>query len=287
MLSIFKKELYQYFTTMTGYIFLAALVFVTALTFVSSNVFAQNANYQTTLFSTLSIFLLLIPLLTMRLFAEESRQKTDQLLFTSPVKISHIVLGKFFSATGLFLIGLGITLTFPLIINFYGNVITPLLFASIIGYVLLVCCFISVGIFVSSITDNQLTSAALTFASIFLFFVLNTIISSLPADRSSTLTFLFFVTLIIAVLFYNSTKSKLAGIITFAIIYAIVLITFYFNPTLFDNGIFKILSWFSLLGRFEGFIIGIVDLSDVLYYVSFIVIFNYLTITTLENKRWK
>ncbi len=287
MLSIFKKELYQYFTTMTGFIFLAALVFVTALTFVSGNVFAQSADYQTTLFSTLSIFLLLIPLLTMRLFAEESRQKTDQLLFTSPVKISHIVLGKFFSATCLFLIGLGITLTFPMIINLYGSVITPLLFASIIGYVLLVCCFISVGIFVSAITDNQLTSAALTFASIFLFFMLNTIITSLPSDRTSTLTFLFFITLIISVLFYNSTKSKLAGIISFVSIYAIVLITFYFNPSLFDNGIFKILSWFSLLGRFEGFIIGIMDLSDVLYYVSFIVIFNFLTITTLENKRWK
>lgn len=287
MISIIKKEVYQYFTTMTGYVFLTALVFVTALMFVTGNVFTLSADYQNTLFGTLSIFLILIPLLTMRLFAEEAKQKTDQLLFTSPVSITEIVLGKFIAALCLFLIGLLITLTFPLIISPYGTVFTAQLVSAIFGYILLIGCFISVGIFISSITDNQITAAAITFASIFLFFILNTIVTSLPADRTSTLIFLFFVDIVISFIFYDSTKSKIATAISFFIFLVIVVIAYMISPILFDNGLYKILSWFSLLGRFEGFIIGIIDLSDVLYYISFIVIFNYLTITNLEKRRWK
>ncbi len=287
MTSIIKKELYQYFTTMTGYVFLTALVFVSALTFVTNNVFSLNADYQSSLFGTLTAFLLLIPLLTMRLFAEESKQKTDQLLFTAPAKISEIVLGKFFASTLLFLIGLLITLTFPIIISPFGQVITPQLLSSILGYILLISCFISVGVFISSLTDNQITAAAFTFATVFLFFVLNTIIKSLPADRISTLTFLFFVCIIISVIFYDSTKSKIASLVALVLSFGTVFIVFSINPTLFDNGLFKILSWFSLLGRFEGFIIGTINLSDVIYYISFVVIFIYLTIANLEKKRWK
>ncbi len=287
MTSILKKELYQYFTTMTGYVFLATLVFVTALTFVSYNIFTQSADFQVTLFSTISIFLLLVPLLTMRLFADEAKQKTDQLLFTAPIKISQIVLGKFFAGVILFLIGLCITLTFPLLISSYGNVINAELFSGVFGYILLVGCFISVGIFISALTDNQLSAAVLTFAALFLFFILDTVIGSLPTDRRSTLTFLFFVMAIISFIFYDSTKSKRAAGLTFLILFGSVLIAFFINPVMFENGIFKILSWFSLIYRFEGFVVGIIDISDVLYYISFIVIFIYLTIATLEKKRWK
>ncbi len=287
MTSIIKKELYQYFTSMTGYVFLTALVFVTALMFVTNNVFPLVADYQTTLLSTLSIFLLLIPLLTMRLFAEETKQKTDQLLFTSPISISNIVIGKFLAGVLLFLIGLVITLTFPLTISPFGNVLNTQLFSSIIGYVLLVSCFISVGIFISSITDNQITSAAITFATIFLFFILNMILKSLPADRFSTLVFLFFISVIISFVLYDSTKSKVVALISFASILSIVLIIFKISPTLFDNGVYKILTWFSLLDRFQGFVIGVLNLSDVFYYISFIVVFNYLTIAHLEKRRWK
>ncbi len=287
MTSIFKKEIYQYFTTMTGYVFLATLVFVSALTFVNYNIFSLNSDYQVTLFSTLSVFLLLIPLLTMRLFADETKQKTDQLLFTAPIKISHIVLGKFLASLSLFLIGLLLTLTFPLIINNYGNVINSELISGIFGYILLVSCFISVGIFVSALTDNQLSSAVLTFAAIFLFFVLDTVLASVPTDRSSTMTFLLFTSALISISFYNSTKSKSASCIAFAVIAGIIFILFYINPYIFDNGIFKILSWFSLIYRFEGFVIGVLNLSDVVYYISFIAIFIYLTIATLEKKRWK
>lgn len=287
MTSIIKKELQQYFTTMSGYVFLTAFILTTALIFVTNNVLGSSSDYASTLFSTLSIFLILIPLLTMRLFAEEAKQKTDQLLYTSPITISSIVLGKFLSALILFLVGLLITLTFPIILNNYGEVITPLLLGSIFGYILLISCFISVGIFVSSITDNQITAGFITFATVFLFFILNTIIGSLPSDRLSAVIFVSFIVFICSVITLDSTKSKIFSIVTFIALMAVLLITFYINPTLFDNGIFKILSWFSLLGRFEGFVIGVINLSDVIYYISFIILFIYLTISNIEKRRWK
>lgn len=287
MTSIIKKELQQYFTTMSGYVFLTAFILTTALVFVTNNVLGLSSDYASTLFSTLSIFLVLIPLLTMRLFSEEAKQKTDQLLYTSPIKISSIVLGKFISALVLFLVGLLITLTFPIILNNYGDVLTPLLLASIFGYILLIGCFISVGIFVSSITDNQITAGFITFATVFLFFILNTIIGSLPSDRLSAVIFLSFIAFICSVITLDSTKSRVFALLTFLLLMGLLILTFILNPVLFDNGIYKILSWFSLLGRFEGFVIGVIRLSDVIYYISFIAIFIYFTISNIEKRRWK
>jgi len=113
MITIYKKEMRTYFTNMVGYIFLAALLFLTGMWFTFDNVQMQHANFQNVLGSVTIFFFILIPTLTMRLFSEEIRQKTDQLLFTSPLTVAGIVLGKFFAAFSLFLIGTLITIALP------------------------------------------------------------------------------------------------------------------------------------------------------------------------------
>ena len=113
MTAIFKKEMRTYFNTLTGYAFLGFFVLITGYFFVSQNVAAYSADYSNTLVGTMIMFLILVPVLTMRLFAEEARQKTDQLLYTSPLKVTDIVLGKFLAAIFLFLIGIAVTMIFP------------------------------------------------------------------------------------------------------------------------------------------------------------------------------
>ena len=121
MAAIIKKELRTYFTTLTGYAFLGFFVLITGYFFVSQNIAGASMDYSETLIGTMIMFLILVPVLTMRLFAEEARQKTDQLLYTSPLRVTDIVVGKFIAASLLFLIGLAITMIFPFILSKYGE----------------------------------------------------------------------------------------------------------------------------------------------------------------------
>ncbi len=106
MIAVYKKEIRTYFTQMTGYIFLTALVLLLGLFFVMINVYSLNTEYYAVLSGTTILFFILIPTLTMRLFAEEKRQKTDQLLFTTRLSVFQIVFGKFLAGTTLFVFGI-------------------------------------------------------------------------------------------------------------------------------------------------------------------------------------
>lgn len=286
MSAIFKKEIKSYFNTVIGWGFLGFFVLITAYFFVGENVVAGNMDYNNTLASSLSMFMILIPILTMRLFSEEKKQKTDQLLYCSPVKIQSIVIGKFLSATVLFLIGIVITLVFPIILNQYGDVDFGLLFTGIVGYFLLGMCFISVGIFISSITENQIIAAISTFASVFLLLMMDNISSAIPITLSASLVFAGIIIIGISIIVYSSTKNKIAAL-TFAILGIAIATGIYFaKPDLYDGLIAKALGWFSVLNRYESFYIGIISISDVIYYITFTFAFLYLSVNVIEKRRW-
>jgi len=124
MLAIVKKEMRTYLTSFPGYIFLAGFVFLMGLFFYMINVAGSQASFAATLASpnTLVIFLVLIPVLTMQLFSEETKQRTDQLIYTSSLTIPQIVIGKYLGAFALFFTGTIITLIFPIIISFYAHI---------------------------------------------------------------------------------------------------------------------------------------------------------------------
>jgi len=286
MAAIIKKEMRAYFTSVAGYGFLTVLLFLTGLFFSIANVMAMNPYYGSTLNQSTLLFLILIPVLTMRLFAEETRQKTDQLLYTSPLTISQIVVGKFIAAMLLFLIGMGITTIFPLILSMYGLIPTAETIGAFTGYILLGACYIAVGIFVSSLTENQIIAAVATFAVLFLFIVMDALAASMPVSRSSSAIFLALVAGGISFMLYRSTKSKLVAIILFVLFAAGGVTAFLLNNLLFDGIITKVMNWFSLLKRFNNFMSGVLSISDIVYYVTFAFAFVFLTVNTIEKRRW-
>ena len=172
MTAILKRELKEYFYTPIGYVFVGFFIFLTSWIFSYTNVLPASGDLSS-LFGNLTIvFMCLVPILTMRLISEEKNTKTDQLLLTAPISISKIVLGKVFSAFCVFLITLILSLVYPIIVSIYSKPPVSELLAVYIGFFLMGISYISIGVFISSLTENQIISAVTTFA---ILFVLNLI----------------------------------------------------------------------------------------------------------------
>ncbi len=286
MTAILKKELRNYFNTVIGWGFLGFFVLITGYFFVGQNIVTGSLNYNDTLASSLSMFMILIPILTMRLFSEETRQKTNQLLYCSPVSIKSIVAGKFLSAIILFIIGIAITFIFPVMLHQYGDVDWGLTISGTAGYFMIGMCIISVGLFISAITDNQIISATATFVAAFLLLMMDNIASSAPITVMSSLIFVAVIIIAVSLVIYNSTKNLIVSAV-FAVIGCVIAVGVYlYNQNFYDGLIINVLGWFSILNRYENFYIGIVSVSDIVYYITFTFAFLYLSVNVIEKRRW-
>ena len=209
--SITKKELKTYFSSPIAYVVIAVFMLLVGFFFYSlvwwfnsqSMQMAQNPNYAqqvninqmvySPLFHNISIILLLmLPLLTMRLFAEEKRIGTEELLFTSPISVNQIILGKYLASLAVLAVMLLLTGLLSLFAFAYGNPeIAPVL-VGYLGLFLMGAAFIAVGIFFSSLTENQIVSAILTFGALLLFWILSWAASSTGGVRKDVLNYLSF-----------------------------------------------------------------------------------------------
>ena len=233
MTAIFKKELRSYFLSPIGYVFVAVFVFISSIFFVRFNLFGGLGDIQY-VFSNLSlVFVLIIPILTMKSIAEEKNTKTDQLLLTAPIYIHSIVIGKLFAASIVYLCALMITFLYPLIMSIFTDLAWGEVIGNYIGFFLMGTSFISVGIFISSLTENQIISA----------------------------------------------------VCTFGILLALYLIEM-FSPLISNAFIATVVEAVSVNKRYYDFTTGIINVESVIYYLSIVAIFSFLTIRHLEKRRW-
>lgn len=167
MFPIFQRELRSYLCSPIGYVFIGMFLLISNLFFYLNNILMASSNIVPLFMNMQMLLMLLIPLLTMRLFSEEFKQKTDQMILTSPLRVSSIVLGKFFAALAVFLIALAFTLLWVLIVTLYGRVPVASVVGNYVAIILVACMFIAIGLFVSTLTENQLIAAVLSFAIFF------------------------------------------------------------------------------------------------------------------------
>ena len=256
MLAIYKKEFRSYFINPIGYVFLGVYLTFSALLCAYTTI--QSSSYNTTTYFTMMVFVLavFIPILTMRSFAEERKMKTEQLLLTSPVSVTSMVLGKFLSvltvAGGSFLVSC-INLL-PLAISGAAarggesysmrhiGLVPSKVIGCIIGIVLISCVFVAIGLFISSLTENQLAAAVMTIGVIMVMVVIS-FLNMIGSDSDGTRLI---------------TSTFLRGII----------------------------DWISVLSRFSSFSAGKIALADVLYYVSLAFIFLLLTVRVYDKRRY-
>jgi ABC-2 type transport system permease protein len=288
MKAVFNKEFKSYFNSALGYIFMAVFLLISGIFFSLSNIITQQPNtyFNPVLSNITFVFLLLVPVITMRTIAEETHQKTDQLLYTTPISLTEIILGKYFAAVALFLITLLITCIYPLILSIYGTVDVWSIVGSYIGFALLGSSFIAIGIFISSLTDNQVVSAVGTFGALLLIWILGWIQQSLPTSQKSGIIFAAILVFIICLIVYASTHNiYVSGIVGIAGA-AVITIIYFAKKTLFEGLTVKFLGWFSLLKRYENFSMGILSISDIVYYITFSAAFIFLTVRMIDKRRW-
>jgi len=173
MSAIFTKELKAYFTSPIGYVFLGFSLVLSGVFFLWGNIYNSYIDMESFFGNIGVVFLFLIPILTMRLLAEEKKTKTDQLLITSPVRLSGVVLGKYFASVALFAISLLIMCIYVMILCVYGDPDLFAIFAMMLGFFLMGSALISIGLFVSSLTDNQIIACLVTFALFLILWLLN------------------------------------------------------------------------------------------------------------------
>ena len=163
MKAIFNREFNSYFTSMLGYVFLTIFLLLTGVMFYVVNIRFMTAR-MTNFFSIVNNWaLFLLPLLTMRLFSEDRKQKTDQLLLTAPISTKEIVFGKYLAAFGIFMVGVLITLIYPVILAFTGNLPFAETISCYVGFILLCSEILAIGAFMSSITESQIVAAVATY----------------------------------------------------------------------------------------------------------------------------
>lgn len=182
MSAIFKREFQSYFTSPVGYAVLAAFMFFSGIFFWVQCLHVGTSNMSTVFQSMFFIVLFIIPLITMRLFAEDSKLKTDQALLTSPVSIPGIVSAKFFSALAMFVLCLCSFIIEGIALSFMTTPDWSVIIGNIFGMALLGAAFAAIGIFVSSLTESVIVAAIVSFAVNMLISLLDTIASTIPID---------------------------------------------------------------------------------------------------------
>ena len=178
MLAVFKKDFRAFFVTPIGFVFIGLFVCAMNYVFYSINIYQNNSDMGTTFSMVLIAMMLLCPLLTMRTFSEETKLRTDQLLLTAPVSVTSIVVGKFLSALCLYFLALLGTLTWPFVINNHGMFMPVTFFSNYTAVLFAGMAFISIGVFLSSLTESQVVAAVLTFITFGLIYLMSVLSSA-------------------------------------------------------------------------------------------------------------
>lgn len=235
MCAIFKREFKSYFQSVIGWLFLAATLCLFGLYFYVYNLVYGYPNIANTLSAVTFLFLLTVPVLTMRTLAEERKNKTDQLILTAPVSVGKVVAAKFLAMGAIYTIAIAVMAVTPLILSAFGSVPFAENYVALLGFWLYGLTCIAIGLFVSSLTESQVISAVVTFALLFLGYMMDGICSLISTS---------------------------------------------------GNWLTKLLGCYDMTGRLDNFFSGMFDVGGVIYYISVILLFLFLTVQSIQKRRW-
>jgi len=184
MIAIYKRELRAFFQSMTGWLFVAATMFITGMYFMAINLLSGYSSVSNTVASSLFIYLITIPILTMRILSEERKQKIDQLILTAPVSIGKIVAGKYLAMCTVLLIPIMVVASYPIIISNFGTISYAEDYTVILGFLLYGMAAVAMGLFISSITENQVIAAIVSFGAMFATYMMTAITSLITSSEN-------------------------------------------------------------------------------------------------------
>lgn len=287
MLAIYKRELRSYFQSMVGCVFVAFLVAFTGIYFMAYNLTAGYPYFSYTLSGSLIVFLVGVPLITMRSFSEERKNKTDQLLLTAPVGLGKIVMGKYLAMVTVIAIPNVIFCIFPLIIRSQGTAYLMVDYLSIGVFFLLGCVYAAIGMFLSSLTESQIIAYISTFGILLVLYLWDGILSMLPGSAISGLIGVLILQTAVSFYVWRMTENpvmaggiELIGIVVSAALYIV-------KTDLFENLLTNLLGRLALANVFTDITTNsILDVTGIVLYLSIIAVFVFLTVQAVQKRRW-
>lgn len=286
MLAVLKHELRNSFNSLTFYLFCAAFLLFVGVGAMLYNIQKGVANFEYVLSFVRIGLVVIIPVLTMKSFAEERKQKTDQLLYSLPLKTYEVVLGKYLSLVIMFLIPMLIVAIYPYIFSKYGDVYLPNAYGSWFAFFLMGAALIAVGMFISSLTDNQGFAAGISIVLFLFNYYSVTLAEQVSTSAIMAVMIMCIIEILIALAIKFITKSNVIAYISGAVMIALTLLAFWIYYDKFESLLPNIMKNLSLFERFTTFVNGVFDMTGIIFYLSVIVLGVFLTIQSLEKRRY-
>ena len=286
MIAVLKHELKNYFHSLTAYVFGAFLLAFTGIGAMLYNIQAAVSNFEYVLSFGSLVFVVIVPVLTMRVIAEERKQKTDQLLYSLPITTSQVIAGKYLALLVVYLIPLCIISLYPLVFAQFGEVCLRTACGSILAFFVMGAALIALGVFISSLTDNQGLAAGIGVAVILLNYYSVSLSEYVSATAAGSAIALAVIALLLGAVIYHLTRNgNLAYWISFVLVLGITAL-YVVDSSIFEGLLPDIMEKLSLFERFNVFVNGVFDMTAIVFYVTVIAFFLFLSVQSLEKRRY-
>lgn len=286
MTAIFKREFKSCFTGMIGWVIAAVSLFFLGLYFTNRNLLYASSDFASVLYTMTMILLFLLPAISMRSFAEERKNKTDQLLLTSPVSIPAIVAGKFLAELAVFALPLAAAVVMPLLLQAFGTVSLVAAYSALLGYLLLGGACLAVGTWISALTENQILAYLATFGALLVAYLMNGIQTMFTTGNLLAFIVFMIVLLVASVLVGVICKRLAAGAAVFCAGAVMLFVLFQLRPAWLLTAFNAVLSALALFEPFKDIVGGMFSIPAIVYYLSVMGLFLFLTGQALARRRW-
>lgn len=286
ILVIYKKDLHNYFSTMVGYIFVAAILLAGGVYVYMNNFYYGSASFGESINYVPFFFVFLAPVLASGVFTDEKRQKTELLLYTLPITSRQIVLGKYLALITVLAVPLAILGIYPVIMSFYGEVNFVQAYANLFAVLLLGMALFAVCMFISSLTENIIVSAVLCFAVMFLLYQMNTFAGAFSTAAGKSYTGFILIAIAYTIFIWYMTKNIFVSVIPGALIILILSLIRKAGAQAMAGKLNLVMNSMAVFKPLENFKQGIIDVYGIIYYVSIAALFVLFTVYTFERKRW-
>ncbi|MDO5546754.1 MAG: ABC transporter permease [Eubacteriales bacterium] len=286
MIAVLKHELRLYFQSLTAYVFGAFLLAFVGIGAMLYNLQAAVSNFEYVLSFGSMVFVVIVPILTMRTIAEERKQKTDQLLYSLPISTTEVIVGKYLALVLVYMIPLCLICLYPLIFAQYGEVYLLTSYGSLFAFFLVGAALIAVGVFISSLTDNQGFAAGIGIAAILINYFSVSLAEYVSATAFGSAVALFVLSALLGWLLKYLTRNENLGYGIGLGLMALTTVFFLVDDSKFEGLLPDIMKKLSLFDRLETFVSGVFDLTAVVYFLSVIVFFLFASVQSLEKRRY-
>ena len=286
MIAVLKHELRLYFHSLTAYVFGAFLLAFVGIGAMLYNIQAAVSNFEFVLSFGSMVFVVIVPILTMRVIAEERKQKTDQLLYALPITTTQVILGKYLALLVVYLIPLALISLYPLLFAQFGEVYLPTSYGSILAFFVLGAALIALGVFISSLTDNQGFAAGIGIAAILLNYYSVSLSEYISSTAFGSLAVLCVLVVLLAMLVKYLTKNETLAYFGAGGLLVLIMGFYMYDPTKFEGLLPQVMADLSLFERFYVFVNGVFDMTAIVYYLTVIIFFLFLAVQSLEKRRY-